>query len=268
MRKGFTLVELMIVIAIIAIIAAIAIPNLLSGRISANETSAIGTLKQFTSTQAIWLQQGPDGNGMKDYWTYDVSCLHRAYRADQASKVAYIPMDVARADLRPADPAGGDLFGGRPIVESWDTSATALPFVTSPKSGYWFTVLDYNNTSDATDPSPLAYNQNWIGDGTTTQACNSNQYGFLAFPDAYATSGVRIFIVNEAGTIYAVDPGAKNEVGPPIGSVATPAAPGDTVATTVLRCVTDEVPDTLVWPTKNPPDIKHFGSGYNWGVAE
>jgi len=267
MRKGFTLVELMIVIAIIAIIAAIAIPNLLSGRISANETSAIGTLKQFTSTQAIWLQQGPDGNGMKDYWTYDVSCLHRCYRADDASKVAYIPMDVARADLRPAAPAGGDLFGGRPEVESWDTSATSLPFITQSKSGYWFTVLDYNNISTATDPSPSLYTANYIGNGTTL-ATNSNQYGFLAFPDAYATSGVRIFIVNEAGTIYAVDPGAANEVGPPIGSVATPAAPGDTVATTVLRCVTDEVPDTLVWPTKNPPDVKHFGSGYNWGVAE
>jgi len=45
--KGFTLVEIMIVVAIIALIAAIAIPNLLRSRHNANETAAVGTVKSL-----------------------------------------------------------------------------------------------------------------------------------------------------------------------------------------------------------------------------
>ncbi|MGE3467622.1 MAG: prepilin-type N-terminal cleavage/methylation domain-containing protein [Pyrinomonadaceae bacterium] len=53
-NKGFSLIELLIVVVVIGIVAAVAVPNLMSARRAANEGSALGTLRTISSAETMY----------------------------------------------------------------------------------------------------------------------------------------------------------------------------------------------------------------------
>ena len=68
--SGFTIIELMIVITLIVIIAAIAVPNLISARMRANETAAISLMRTMTTAQSQFMQSvkaDEDGDQQGEY---------------------------------------------------------------------------------------------------------------------------------------------------------------------------------------------------------
>lgn len=202
-ESGFTLIELMIVVAIIAIIASIAIPNLMSARISANESAAIATLKNLSSSQAQIQASGvidTNGNGAGEYGYFQELSGGSNVRADTVGDGV---SDAISTTIRVTPPVLSGAFA------NVDAGGRIL------RSGYYFQMY-----LPGVGGTPVAETATMVNvaaaDAEVLWLCYS-------WPSSRGNSGNRAFFINQAGDVLSTNNGIARFSGTTTMPVGTSA---------------------------------------------
>ena len=161
-RSSSNLTTWIVGIVLVIILAAIAVPGLLSSQRVSNERSASAILKTITSAEADFRGNDRDKNGVQDFWTKDVAGLFDLVPAGETEPIQLISPHLAKADPTRS--------GGVPMP------------------GYWFTAMDQ-------DEEGKDYRQ---GPGKDR---HPSKFGFRAYP-ADRSTGRNEFYINEDNQMF------------------------------------------------------------------
>jgi prepilin-type N-terminal cleavage/methylation domain-containing protein len=241
-ESGFTLIELMIVIAIIAIIAALAIPNLLASKLNANETAAIATLRNLVSAEAQIGVSGKidtDLDGKGEYGTFlEMSGTVGMRKGFTAGPPATSNFSQVGEVMSP------------PVLSS--TFSTVGPEGFASKSGYAYIILLPDGAATAAfvhEKGPAA--SVGLAGGTGTIGVDLSEVAWCAYsqPMAFGNTGTRRFFTNQKGDIMQSGNDVARGQGLPVPFVGNAALLGAGITAAVA--VGTKANDGDVWKVAN-----------------
>jgi prepilin-type N-terminal cleavage/methylation domain-containing protein len=154
--KGFSLIELLIVVAIILIIAAIAIPNLLRSRVAANQASAVGSLRMLNTCETTYASTFNLGYS-PDLLSLGPTAPGANPTSTAAGLIDSVLMSGAKSGYSFTYSPGVSDSGGRILAYT----ISGVPISSSTGSNYYFTdssgiIRQNSTTTAASTDSPIA----------------------------------------------------------------------------------------------------------------
>jgi prepilin-type N-terminal cleavage/methylation domain-containing protein len=191
---GFTLIELMIVIAIIAIIAAISIPNLLASKLSANETASLATLRNLVSAQAqlgVTARIDADSDGKGEYGTF------QEMSGSVGVRKGFVPGAPSSSNFS----VKGEMVNP-PVLSAAFARVDGIGF--TKRSGYAFMIFLPDSAATAGfvhETGPAASAGLLGGTGSVGVDLSETHWCAYAQPMLFGGSGTRRFFTNQKGDI-------------------------------------------------------------------
>lgn len=205
-ERGFTLVEIMIVVLVIAVLLAIAIPNMMRSRMAANEAACVGDLKTIATSEGVFarlVEVDQDNDGIGEHGWLAELCGEVCPRRDASS-----------SNPRPAQP---------PYISPSFATGAGEGRGYAEHSGYlyrlYLCIADPTAEDDAGDdrsdtgtvsawgtPLNVATDRSIISVQESSFCCH-------AWPIENHSTGQRAFAVNEVGSVYATRMTARSYTG-------------------------------------------------------
>jgi prepilin-type N-terminal cleavage/methylation domain-containing protein len=195
--RGFTLMELLIVMAVLAIIAALSIPNLLASKVNANQTAALATMRNLVSAQAqigVTAKIDADNDGKGEYGTF------LEMSGAVGVRKGFVPGTPSSSNFS----VKGEVLNP-PVLSSAFANLTATGFCT--RSGYCFMIL----LPDTSTPASFVHETGGPGvapgfaGGSGSVGVDASETTWCAYaqPQTLGATGSRRFFTNQKGDILA-----------------------------------------------------------------